>query len=267
LTGKFEFESALVRRLLEALGLSGALSDPKKAYGRETGADVEIQFGAQRIGVQVTQYHSDEGRGGSALRAREESDAAKGIMRTYAVQPDASHGLTKRFNAKLAKASRYTFAEFAEVWLLIAAFLPKRGAVAATSVMPIFITTEWLEQRFGDALRASKYHRVFFHVHLWPALYGWSLERGWQVLQEPKSLHIRDDPRERREYVVKTGKPRWSVGCIQDGPMHDTGLRWYVCERGLGGQRTVAYTVEREDAEMIVTSLEQLEQTEGEDET
>ena len=43
--------------------------------------------------------------------------------------------------------------------------------------------------------------------------------------------------------------------------MHDAGLRWFVCERASGGERAVAYTVEREEAEMIVASLEQ---TEGE---
>jgi hypothetical protein len=44
---KFELECALVTRLLEALGLSGVPSDPKKTYGRETGADVEVRLGAR----------------------------------------------------------------------------------------------------------------------------------------------------------------------------------------------------------------------------
>jgi hypothetical protein len=152
------------------------------------GADVEVRLGARRIGVQVTEYHGDEGRGGSALRAQKEWDAAKSIIRTYAVRTDASGGLTKRFSDKLAKASRYTFEEFAEVWLLVAAFLPKLGAVAATSAMPIFITTEWLEQHFSEGLRGSKYRRVFFHVHLWSALYEWSLDSGWRVALEAEKL-------------------------------------------------------------------------------
>ncbi len=269
---KFELECALVTRLLEALGLPGVPSDPKKTYGRETGADVEVRLAARRIGVQVTEYHGDEGQGGSALRAQEESDAAKSIIRAYAVPTDASCGLTKRFSDKLAKASRHTFDEFAEVWLLIAAFLPKLGAVAATSAVPIFITTEWLEQHFGEALRASTYQRAFFHVHLWPALYEWSLEGGWKVIREPEKLTADGadrsginsttpgDARQRGGYVLKTGKPRWSVGCIQTGPKHDAGLRWFVCERGPGGDlHEVAYTEEREEAEMIVASLERTE--------
>jgi hypothetical protein len=297
--GKFELECGLVTRLFEVLGLSGVPSDPKKMYGRETGADVEVRLGMRRIGVQVTEYHGDEGESGSALRAQEESDSAKGIIHAYAVPVDASRGLTKRFRDKIEKASRYTFEEFSEVWLLVAAFLPKMGCVAATSAMPIFITTEWLEQHFGKPLRASKYHRVFFHVHLWSALYEWSLDSGWRVVLEPEKLtpneaggqlwfkksladhEIRCDPkgwaqreaqrvlkegrsgikntpqsRRRGGYIMKTGKPRWSVGCIQNGPTHDAGLRWFVCERDLDGERAVAYTEKREQAEMIVASLE-----------
>ncbi len=301
---KFEFECALVTRLLEALGLPGVPSDPKKTYGRETGADVEVRLASRRIGVQVTEYHGEEGENGSALRAQEESDSAKGIIRGYFVPADARGGLTKRLHDKLAKANSYAFKEFSEVWLLIAAFLPKLGAVAATSAMPIFITAEWLEQHFGESLRASKYQRVFFHVHLWSALYEWSLDRGWRVVLEPEKLtpngadgqlwfkqyladpEIRRDPkgwaqreaqrvlqdlrsgikstpqddgRRRGGYTMKTGKPRWSVGCIQNGPMHDAGLRWFVCERAPGAERAVAYTEGREQAEMIVVSLERTE--------
>ncbi len=185
---RFETECALVARLLETLGLPGVPSDPKKTYGRETGADVEVWLAARRIGVQVTEYHGDEGESGSALRAHEESDSTKGIIRGYFVPADASSGLTKRFSDKLAKANHYAFTEFSEVWLLVAAFLPKPGAVAATSAMPIFITPEWLEEHFGESLRASRYQRVFFHVHLWSALYEWSLDSGWRVALEPEKL-------------------------------------------------------------------------------
>ena len=141
-----------------------------------------------RIGVQVTEYHGVEGKDGSSLRAQEKSDTVKCIIRTYAVPADATGGLTKRIGAKLAKAKRYTFEEFAEVWLLVAAFLPMLGAVAATSALPISVTPEWLEQNFGERLRGSKYRRVFFHVHLCHALYEWSAEKGWQVIREPEKL-------------------------------------------------------------------------------
>jgi hypothetical protein len=41
--GKFELECALVTRLLAVLGMPGVLSDPRKTYGREIGADVEVR--------------------------------------------------------------------------------------------------------------------------------------------------------------------------------------------------------------------------------
>jgi hypothetical protein len=83
---KFEIERALVGRLLEAVALSGAtMSNPWTTHGRETGADVEVHLGNKKVGVQVTEYHGDEGTGGSRLRQREEADAARGIMRAYAV--------------------------------------------------------------------------------------------------------------------------------------------------------------------------------------
>src|SRR5205807_9262002 len=83
---RFDVERALVVRLLDAIGvLDAATSDPKKTYGRETGADVEVRLGPRKIGVQVTEYHGDAGTRGSRVRAREESDAARNIIRAYAV--------------------------------------------------------------------------------------------------------------------------------------------------------------------------------------
>ncbi|OGA02874.1 MAG: hypothetical protein A3I00_05810 [Betaproteobacteria bacterium RIFCSPLOWO2_02_FULL_64_12] len=257
---QFDTERDLVDRLLEALGLRGVLSDPKKTHGRETGADVEVRLGQRRIAVQVTQYHGNEGTGGSALRAQEESDAARGLRRAYAVPTDASAGLTKRFSDKIAKAERYTFEEFTEgeVWLLVAAWVPQYGASAATTLIPIFIRVEWLERHFSEALRASKYRRAFLHVYQWPSLYQWSPESGWQVVREPEKLSpdVGHLP-QRGAYIMKTGKPRWSVGYVQNGPKHDAGLRCFVCERASGGEiRAVAYTETPEDAEMLVAALE-----------
>jgi hypothetical protein len=146
-------------------------------------------------------------------------------------------------------------------------------------------------------------------VHLWSALYDWSLETGWRIVREPHKLtppgphgqlwfkQYLDDPELRRDpegwalregqrvldelrsginstshrtpddsgqqrgYVMKTGRPRWSVGCLQGGPEHDAGLRWFVLDRGPDGAEwhTVAYTKEREEAETIVAELEQAE--------
>jgi len=57
-------EGPLVMRLFELIGLPYRdLPDPKVKYGRETGADVEIHHDDRRIGIQVTEFHADEGLG------------------------------------------------------------------------------------------------------------------------------------------------------------------------------------------------------------
>src|SRR5216684_371486 len=57
----FEHEAALVRRLLDTSALPYAnLADPKVLYGRETGADVQIEHEGRKIGIQVTDFSVDE---------------------------------------------------------------------------------------------------------------------------------------------------------------------------------------------------------------
>ena len=54
-------------------------------------------------------------------------------------------------------------------------------------------------------------------------------------------------------------KPRWTVGCIQDGPLHAAGLRWFIMGSAMDyaiGSHPVAWTIERDEADRIVASLE-----------
>ena len=101
---------------------------------------------------------------------------------------------------------------------------------------------------------------MFFNVELWPALYGWSLESGWQAIREPEKFPTDNAPQS-GGYVVRTGKPRWSVGFNLAAPLEDAGLRCFVLDRGHDGSQwhEVAYTREPEEAEMIVAALEQTE--------
>ena len=215
---RFDIERALVVRLLDAIGvLDVATSDPKKTYGRETGADVEVRLGSRKIGVQVTEYHGDAGIRGSRVRAREESDAARNIIRAYAVPVDAGGPLTAAVNKKVAKAHQYTFTEFHEVWLLIAAFFPKLGAAAATSAFPIFISAEKLERWLGETLRASKYDHAFLHIHLWPTVYEWSRDGIWQAVREAEKL-------------TPTGGELWFERFLRDPEILDDPDGWALRE-------------------------------------
>jgi len=190
--GRFDVERDLIARLLNVLGVSATTSNPQKTHGRETGADVAMRLGSSTIGVQVTEYHGDEGNAGSTLRAREESDASQGIIRAYAVPTNASAGLTKRINDKIAKAIRYNFEEFTEVWLLIAASLPNAGAAAATSVVPIFITAEWLEQHYGKALRGGQSTGAYFFMCSCGRRFSNGRSRkGGKSFASPKTSHLK----------------------------------------------------------------------------
>ena len=56
-------------------------------------------------------------------------------------------------------------------------------------------------------------------------------------------------------------EPKWLVGCLQNGPLHDGGLRWFVTEGPKEGRRIIAYTFTREDAKAIVAALEATRQS------
>jgi hypothetical protein len=244
-TRKYDVEAALVARLLAALGVDDAsLSDPMQTYGRETGADVEVRLGTLRIGAQVTEFHGDDGPRGSAIRQQEEADARRNIVTGGWIQPVPQAGLIRRVREKAVKAGAHTFEEFAEVWLLVAASIPKLGAVRATFLLPWLLSSRQLEQDLGDELRESKYDRAFIHVDLGATLFEWSRSAGWRC------VHGSDNGGQRM------GETKWLVGCLQNGPLHDAGVRWFVTERGAGGLRAIAYTHDLEDADRIVAALE-----------
>jgi hypothetical protein len=86
---------------------------------------------------------------------------------------------------KLQKAHGYTFGEFDEVWLLVAAAIPQLRAVAATFLLPLFLNSEALERDTGAEPRGSKYARAYLHIHLGGSIYEWTRARGWQKLPRP----------------------------------------------------------------------------------
>ena len=61
--------------------------------------------------------------------------------------------------------------------------------------------------------------------------------------------------------MTERHEERWQVGVIQNGPMHDAGLRFFVVSR-MFPQRPVAWTITDHDARMIAQALDKV--TEGE---
>jgi len=151
----FAHEAAIVRRLLDTLGLPYAnLTDPNVLYGRETGADVQIEREGRKVGIQVTDYAVDEGlvdqrRG---LRATERRNVKRGDYPTYSL-PLTHHrraALRLRVLDKIAKAGRYAFSEYDEVWLLVGAGLARDDAAASTFPVPALLSTGDLNSDLDD---------------------------------------------------------------------------------------------------------------------
>src|SRR5207247_4296060 len=157
----FAHEAALAQRLLGAIGLPyTGVSNPLARYGRETGADVEIQHEGRTVGLQVTDFCVDEGIAdpGRGLRATEKRNAARGKFPVYPLPLQHQlAALALRVSDKIEKARHYSFLEFDEVWLLLAGSLAQLDAIVSTSILSQLITADDLNRHLDDTLRPSKY--------------------------------------------------------------------------------------------------------------
>jgi hypothetical protein len=161
------------------------MTDPLATYGRETGTDVEITHSGRKIGIQVTDFSADEGlapprRG---LRATEARNAAKGQFPAYAIPlQHRLSALRLRVADKVAKASSYDFKEFHEVWLFIAAAVPRSDAVASTFIVPQLISGGDLTREMNEELRQSKYARAYLYIVVGETVYEWHPDSSWRLI-------------------------------------------------------------------------------------
>lgn len=200
----FEREKLLVQLLLDRLGLGGAsMSDPNAGVP-ETGIDVLVQAASGRsIGVQVTEAdpHPEAGK----ARAQEKRAAGTDTSKTYFgwAQNDPQAILDSLFRSisrKVAIAGRHSFASVNEVWLLVCAGIPERGATISTFVMTPWLSSADMNRATHGVLQQSKYDRCFLLAILGTerAFYEWERDRGWEKLVKL------DDPSEipREAYVA-----------------------------------------------------------------
>jgi hypothetical protein len=87
-----------------------------------------------------------------------------------------------RIADKVVKASKYTFNEFHEAWLLVAASIPRSDAVASTFIVPRLMSANDLQQETGDVLRQSKYARVYLYIGVGETLYEWQPAHYWRLI-------------------------------------------------------------------------------------
>jgi len=187
----FEHEAAVVRRLLDTSALPYAnLADPNVLYGRETGADVQIEHRGRKIGIQVTDFSVDEAIANQrrGLRATERENAKRGRYPTYSLPlaHDRRTALRMRVLDKIEKARDYTFSEYYdEVWLVVGAGLALDYAVVSTFLPTMFVSVDDLNTDLDAELRRSKYQRAFVHVEVGGTVFEWLPDRRWQRTETP----------------------------------------------------------------------------------
>jgi hypothetical protein len=192
---------------MERLGIvPDAYFDPNTTRAGETGADVIAIIDRRRIGIQVTDIDTGEVPG----KARREetglaSDAtARGSTYGTWAQNDPGKILGSIVRS-LTRKARMSFAGFDEFWLLMCAGVPEWGAIGATSIMTLWVTTDALDAATLERLGASKYTRAFIHALLrgrGKALYKWHGGAGWSkstielppAQQAPDFWDYKNDP-------------------------------------------------------------------------
>jgi len=173
-------ELNLATQLLDALGHRHVAVMP------DDRPDVLACIDGSRIGIEVTQFHADEQQGakGSPLRATEEGLAKQSAGGSYLVWGvlNPNPALVARITDKIKTAAAYNSSRYSELWLLVAAGVPKLGAVGATLALPSFINVQDLNLTTHELLCDSSFSAVYLHALLPPAIYCWSRHKKWHTI-------------------------------------------------------------------------------------
>jgi len=183
MTNKQIDELKHAKRLLETIGFQ----DVELKCGDRP--DILATIDSRRIGIEVTEYHADEGSGGkgSALRAEEEKKARQSNGDGYTMwgKTEPWSGLGFRLEEKTKLAETYDIKPYDELWLLIVAQLPKLGGIAATYAIYDVMKISDMNCYYHEQLCQSKYHAVFFHLIVDGVIYKWTPGERWTVLRSP----------------------------------------------------------------------------------
>ena len=179
--GRHDEEIELTRRLLLALDAGDFVVNPSDR------PDVDATIAGRSIGIEVTVFHADEGPGrrGSVLRATEERTVrqAGGGPTGGWIPVDPLPGLTARVSEKVTIAGAYDRRRFTELWLLIAAQLPKLGAVTSTFALSEALNTPSLNQQLHELLTRSAFDRAYLYLSLEQTIYAWTRSEQWRLLK------------------------------------------------------------------------------------
>lgn len=145
--------------------------------------DVVAIIDGHRIGIEVTEFHSDEqlGNSGSRLRAEETQKAKQAAGHPYSmwVEPKPLPGILARVADKIKRSTKYDSSQYSELWLLISSQLPILGALATTYAFLPFVDIEDLNKATHNLLTASPFSAVHLHLVMDHSLFSWSRENQW----------------------------------------------------------------------------------------
>ena len=189
-------EQAAVERLCKLLNYAPKSYRNPNSPGVETGVDVELALDGRLVGVQVTEFHVDEGAGhskaGSRARKNEvniakEALKGSGRVKAYGFSASADYlpSLLKRIEEKVKKANARPITGFDEIWLLVCAQVSPWGATGSTFISRDSVCASRLNSQGGALLHGSPFSRVFLMLMLEGVVYGWSPEDGeWRLLND-----------------------------------------------------------------------------------
>jgi len=201
----FKREEALVRHLLDRLGLGDATTDNPNMAGDETGVDVTVRLADLRtIGVQVTELDPYAVPG--SARGREKAVAKSASGRPYFMwgQNDPSvvlGAIARAITPKVEIAAKHSFDGYDEVWLLLCGGVPEHGAVVSTFVMTPWLSAGDLNSATDGLLQGSRYDRCFLLPILGAeqAFYPWDRASRWgkrvgleDIGQVPREAYVQN---------------------------------------------------------------------------
>ncbi|MHB1098786.1 MAG: hypothetical protein ACYCZR_04450 [Burkholderiales bacterium] len=148
--------------------------------------DVRVVIGNQHIGIEVTEFHVDEGiargPGVKTVRQMGENSVREFPWKPYTAGiPNSPYkALEARIGDKINKAAKYDLSGIDELWLLISAQIPDPASLAATFFWDPTMNKGDLDRLFHERLSESCFDCVCLHLMADRVLWIWNEFSGWQ---------------------------------------------------------------------------------------
>lgn len=185
---KYTKERDIVDRFLQYLGYAQyQLTDPNFGARIETGVDVLVLLDGRHFGIQVTEFHADEGSStekGSQLRREEVQLASRNPVYAMYGNPRPYPALVHRILEKSKRRSVNLACD--EVILLIAASIPQHGGLVSTFLLDLALDVERMNAETRSLLPNSHYSAAYLYNMMGlggPSIYEWTRQNGWQKIR------------------------------------------------------------------------------------